>query len=140
MTTSASAPALAEPHAADLVPPSTFAYFRARNRHRLYTIVMREFKKSGITQADLARRLGKGTDVVCRLLGAPGNWQIDTASDLLFAISGAEVEYNVGYPLARPPRNFKRPDWVDKGITHSKSSEGNLFIFKMSPAPGGSSP
>lgn len=91
---------LHEPSGTDRVPESTLAYFRARNKHRLYSVVIGEFKRSGMSQADLARRLGKGTDVVCRWLRSPGNWTADTVSDLLFAISGAEAGYSIRYPLS----------------------------------------
>jgi hypothetical protein len=90
---------LREPEGSERIPEATLAYFRMRNQHRLYSLVIGEFKRSGITQADLARRLGKGADIVCRWLRSPGNWTADTASDLLFASSGAEPRYSVGYPL-----------------------------------------
>jgi hypothetical protein len=90
---------LSKPNGAERVPEGTLGYFRTRNRHRVYSLVIAEFQKSGLTQADLARRLGKGTDIVCRWLGSPGNWTLDTQSDLLFAISGAEAEYGIRYPL-----------------------------------------
>lgn len=105
---------LAEPHGNDPVSKGTFAYMRTRNRRRLYTLVILEFKKSGLSQADLARRLGKTPDVVCRWLREPQNWTVDTASDLLFAISGAEADYEVRYPLREAPRNDTRPHWLIK--------------------------
>jgi hypothetical protein len=74
-------------------------YVRARNRQRAYNLVIGELKKSGITQADLARRLGKAPEVVSRLLSRPRNWELDTFSDLLFAISGAVPTYGASYPL-----------------------------------------
>jgi hypothetical protein len=94
---------LSEPSGAERISEGTFAYFRARTRRRVYSLVVDEFERSKISQADLARRLGKGTDVVCRWLGSPGNWTLDTLSDLLFAISGAEPSYaGVRYPLRVP--------------------------------------
>jgi hypothetical protein len=69
--------------------------------------------KSGISQADLARRLGKKPDRVCKMLAAPGNWTANTASDFLFAISGAEIKYGISYPLDEAPRNLTRPEWLD---------------------------
>jgi hypothetical protein len=90
---------LSEPKGSDRVPEGTLGYFRSRNKHRVYSLVIGEFKRCGLTQADLARRLGKGTDIVCRWLGSPGNWTQDTVSDLLFAISGAEPDYAIRYPL-----------------------------------------
>jgi hypothetical protein len=90
---------LREPSGTSRVPEGTLAYFRTRNKHRMYSLVIGEFKRSGISQADLARRLGKGTDVLCRWLRSPGNWTLDTLSDLLFAISGAEPAHAVRHPL-----------------------------------------
>jgi hypothetical protein len=90
---------LHEPTGADRVPEGTLAYFRARNRRRLFELVIGEFERSGLSQADLARRLGRGTDLVCRWLRAPANWTSDTVSDLLFALSGAEADYRIRHPL-----------------------------------------
>lgn len=114
MTTSRPIAALSKPTNADPIPEGTLGYFRARNRGRIYELVLKEFQCSGLTQADLGRRMKKGPDVICRLLGAPGNWTLDTVSDLLFAISGAEANYAVSYPLERPKRNFAGPDWLLK--------------------------
>jgi hypothetical protein len=83
-------------------------------------LIQKEFEKCGITQADVASRLGKGTDRICHLLSAPGNWTLDTVSDLLFAMSGAEVEYRVAYPLDRPARNMTEPDWLHAFDSKSK--------------------
>jgi hypothetical protein len=74
--------------------------------------VIREFKKSGLSQADLAQRLGKGTDRVCKLMGGPGNWTLDTVSDLLFAIAGGESKYEISYPLDKPRRNYQPSEWL----------------------------
>jgi hypothetical protein len=71
-----------------------------------------EFQNSGLSQADLARRLGKRPEIISRLLGAPGNWGLDTVSDLLFAISGAEPDYAVSYPFDVPARNDVQPHWL----------------------------
>jgi hypothetical protein len=90
---------LSEPSGAEKISEGTLTYFRARNRRRLYEFVVKEFERSGLSQAHLARRLGKGTDIVCRWLGSPGNWTADTVSDLLFASSGAEAGYIARYPL-----------------------------------------
>jgi hypothetical protein len=112
MNTYPKTPTLCKPKSADLIPVGTFGYFRARNRWQAYDLVLTEFKNSGLTKADLARRLGKRPEVVSRLLGAPGNWGLDTVSDLLFAISGAAVVYNPAYPLDMPAGNDIQPEWV----------------------------
>lgn len=92
--------ALFKPRMGEHVPPATFEYFRARHRLRLYEFVITEFEKSGLTQAELARRLGRGIDQVCRWLAEPANLQADTVSDLIFAITGGEPACGpVYYPL-----------------------------------------
>jgi len=101
MNTSRAVSKLSEPIGTEKISSGTFGYFRGRNRHRLYSLVVREFQKSGLSQANLARRMGKGTDVICRWLAAPSNWEADTLSDLLFAISGAAPVYTVEHPLAQ---------------------------------------
>lgn len=116
-----------KPTGAERVPKGTFGYFRARNRHRLYSLIIKEFKKSGLTQAELARRLGKKPEIVCRLLATPGNLQADTFSDLLFAISGAQPAYGLSYPLDQSARNDTRPKWLDQPSPDEK--------FVDTPAP-----
>lgn len=112
MTTSQTDIVLSNPVDGQKIPPGTLGYFQARNKYNAYNLVMDEFMGSGITQAELARRLGKGTDVVCRWLSGPGNWTLDTMSDLLFAISGAAPVYDADYPLSRPKRNQIGPGWL----------------------------
>ena len=104
--------ALSKPVGRTRVPVTTLEYLRTRNRLRMFDVVQKEFRASGVTQAELAARLGRGADRVCRLLGAPGNWTLDTVSDLLFAISGAEMAYQTSYPLNRPRRNQREPEWA----------------------------
>jgi len=116
-----------------------FGYFRARNRNRVYEAVVNEFVASGLSQAELARRMGKRPDVVCRLIGAPGNWTLDTVSDLLLAISNGEMSYQVSYPLEQSRRNANEPEWLSAasnilesyqstaGRQNSMASRGALF-------------
>lgn len=106
-TTEASRPVHGEP-----VNPGEFSYWRTRNRMHVFELVLKEFEKSDLSQVELATRMGKGADRICRLLGAPGNWTLDTVSDLLYAISAAEVKYDVAYPLDKPKRNLTRPEWL----------------------------
>lgn len=68
---------------------------------RMFDIVHAEFKRSGISQAELAARMRKDPGQLNRLLGAPGNWTQDTSSDLLWAISGARLVYALEYPMQK---------------------------------------
>lgn len=120
MTTSPKTTSLSKPVPGQPISQATLAYFAARNRYRVHELVLREFQKADISQAELARRLNRGTDVVCRLLGAPGNWGLDTVSNLLFAISGAEPNYGINRPLDQPTRNQTRPEYLDEFETEKK--------------------
>jgi len=112
------------------VPIGTFVYLRGRARQHAYNLVIKEFKESGISKAELARTLGKGADQVSRMLGGPGNWTIATHSDLLFAIRGGVPTYGIDYPLDKPPRNYKARDQykfkvLSKGPTNEVISTGD---------------
>jgi len=102
MSTSQTTTELFRPTADKKISLGTFAYINARNRQRAYDIVIKEFETSGITQATLANRMGKSPEVVCRLLSRPQNWESDTFSSLLFAISGGVPKYEMTYPFGRP--------------------------------------
>jgi hypothetical protein len=105
---------LAEPSGEDRVPDGNLAYFTARNRRKIYSAVIKEFKDSGLSQIQLAKRLGKRPEVICRWLSGPGNWGLDTVSLLLFGISGGELTYNVAHPLRQSPRNYNAPEWLNR--------------------------
>lgn len=67
------------------------AYHRARLRNRLHQLVLQHFREleaNGLTRAELARRLYKRPEVITRLLAPPGNWTLDTLSDLLLGMGG----------------------------------------------------
>jgi hypothetical protein len=104
---------LSKPIAGEKIPPATLSYMRARAKRRAFDLVLREFKRSGLTRAEVARRLGKGAPEISRMLGGPSNWTIQTVSDLLFAISAAEPQWELSYPLDAARRNYIRPDWLD---------------------------
>ena len=73
-------------------------YFRERQRNRFFEQVFRRFIDCKLSKADLARRLEKRPEQVTRWLSGPGNWELDTISDLLRAMD-AEVDFRV-VPLA----------------------------------------
>jgi hypothetical protein len=91
------------------ISQNTLAYLQARAKSRLYDYILRKFaeqEEHGLTRAQLARRIGKSPEVVTRLLGAPGNWTIDTVSDLLVGISSEELKPDSERLLDRPRRNY----------------------------------
>jgi hypothetical protein len=98
MTTSHPTPFLSEIVEGSPIPPSKLGYFRARLSNRIHELVLDAFMKleamGKISRADLARRIGRKPEQVTRWLGAPGNWTIETVSDLLLGM-GCELGLSV---------------------------------------------
>jgi len=97
-----------DPTGAAKLSLGTLDYMRRLNRQRAYELVRREFQRSGISEVELAGRLGKPQDAVAGLLNGPKNWGLDTVSDLLYAISGAVPGYVATYPFS--DREQQSPD------------------------------
>jgi hypothetical protein len=132
MSTSRKIAPLSKPIGDTQIPSRSFVYLQTRTKHKLFSLVHEKLRSSGITQAQLAKRLGKGTDRVCRLLGAPGNWTLETISDLLFAIDGGVLDPKISHPLDKAPRNDNQPHYVprdfqrnSKSLTVSSAFTGN---------------
>lgn len=89
---------LSEIISGEKIPAGRLAYFRARLSNKLHQLILVEFEKLSkagkINKAKLARRIGKEPAQVTRLLGAPGNWTIDTFSDLALGM-GCEPKINL---------------------------------------------
>jgi len=108
-------PFLSEILGGDQIPLEKLAYFRERFRDRLYEAVVSEFLKreaSGLTKADVARRIGRRPEQITRWLGAPGNWTLETVSDLLLAITASEPEIRLVSLAEQPRRNYSGQDFV----------------------------
>jgi hypothetical protein len=94
----------------------TKAYFRERIRNQIYNMVAQEYIRerdtNSLTQAQIARRLGRSAVQISRWLGAPGNWTLDTISDLLLAISGCELDAHCTKVRVASKRNYLGPAWL----------------------------
>jgi hypothetical protein len=93
MTTSQTAKFFSAVIKGERIPEGKLAYFRARLRTRLHDLVLSEFARLAlsdqITRAELAERIGRQPEQITRWLGSPGNWTLDTLSDLALGM-GAE--------------------------------------------------
>jgi len=124
---------LVEPTGDERIADADLAYFAARNRRKIYSAVIKEFKESGLSQMQLAKRLGKRPEVICRWLSGPGNWGLDTVSFLLFGLSGGELSYHVVHPLRQSPRNYKEPEWLNKSAS-ANTETGTVVNVNISGA------
>jgi DNA-binding phage protein len=70
--------------------PAIMGYFHGLSQDEAHELVMEIFLKmaqtDNITRAFLARRLGKSPEQITRWLSAPGNWTLDTFTNLLLAM------------------------------------------------------
>lgn len=115
---------LAKPIGDEKISKRSIGYASESAREELFDLVLRNCVESGVTKATLARRLDKDPAQVSRLLGAPGNWTIDTVAELLFAIDGSLLRASSFQPLDEPTANMR-------GIT-CFSEEADLHIFYAS--------
>lgn len=116
MTTSRKTSFLSELASGSAIPIEKRAYFQARFKNRLYNFIVSKFlekEADGLTKAGLARRIGRKPEVVNRLLGAPGNWTLDTVSDLLLGIGAEELEMKSSSLLNRRPGNSAQGIWME---------------------------
>jgi hypothetical protein len=103
------------------IPPAKLAYFQERLRGRIFDFILGIFldeQEKGLTQAKLARRIGRKADVVNRWLGTPSNLTIDSISDLLVGIAAAEPNLSHSSLLGRAPVNYSHID--DATITDAQ--------------------
>lgn len=113
MTTFQTPSLLSKPDGDDQISKRALGYVAGATRLDLHELVLEAFKEAGISQSTLAKRLGKRPEQVSRLLGAPGNWTIDTAAELLFAIEGSLLRLARRFPLEESPRNSHNVPYID---------------------------
>jgi len=114
-----------DPAGASKLSLGTLEYMRRLNRQRAYDLVRREFQRIGITEVELASRLGKPKDAVAGLLSGPKNWDLDTVSDLLYAISGAVPGYMATYPFSdREQQSSDQPSAFGAAAQEAAAPDG----------------
>jgi hypothetical protein len=141
MSTSQTSPTsfLSEIAKGEAIPIGKLAYFRERFRDRLYELVVSEFLKKErsreLTRADLARRIGRKPEQITRWLGAPGNWTLETVSDLLLAISKAELNFELAPLENKTIRNYAGPDWLRASKAEVRTPQSSSSEIRKLPEP-----
>lgn len=121
MTTSRKNSVLSQIESDDPIPAGTMSYLCERVRNSYFDFVLSKYRlaeKEGLTKAKLARRIGKTPDRVSHMLGAPGNWTTDTATELLVGICREELT-PMSVPFAGRPARNRRPSDL---LCHSEPS------------------
>ncbi len=94
MTTSQKTPIQSELEGDAPLSPGTLGYLCANTRDAYFDYVhqkLAEAEARGVKRKDIARRMGKSPARFSHIIGAPGNWTLDTITELLAAIAGEEL-------------------------------------------------
>lgn len=92
------------------IPLGKLVYFQERQRNRLHNLIATAYKEAnaiGVTKAHVARRIHRKPEQITRWLSAPGNLTLDTISDLLLSIKGAELDFSISPLQGRVPANYQ---------------------------------
>jgi hypothetical protein len=122
MTTSHPMSKLSRPVEGQKIPDVTRSYIKARNRRRAFNTIKDAFLQGDVSRTELAFRTGKGRDQISRLLGQPSNVTIDTMAELIFAICGCELYYELVNPSQDLQRKTEISDAQMVGPISTKAS------------------
>jgi hypothetical protein len=129
------------------IPPGKLAYLETRVAHAFHNYILEKFeekKKTGLTNAILAKRIGRDAGQVHRYLATPCNLTLHTATLLLAGIAAEELLPHSQSLLDRAPRNFSAYDPLGKPegapVTLPSSSTGShastsVLGGKLDPSP-----
>lgn len=118
----------------DPLPKGMLAYLSSRARGRWFDYVhmkLGEAEAQGLTRKELANRIGKTPSRLSRILGNPGNWTIDTVSELLIGICGEEPIPHSQKLLSKPPRNFDQPEALNTTTSVTVTGSAQTHILEL---------
>lgn len=100
-------------HEGPAIPEAKLTFFRHRLRGRFFDFIRERFEREeikGLTQAKLARRIGKSPEVINRWLSTPSNLTLDSMSDLMVGIAAEEPAFGGISLLNRAESNYEHLD------------------------------
>lgn len=110
---------LAEPAGDNKVSQRVLGYVSEMARSDLYNLILTAFEDSKLPKNTIAKRLGKDPAWLTRVLGAPGNWTIDTVAELLFAIDGSVLDVDKCWPEREIVSNMSPNDFLTEHMGNS---------------------
>lgn len=115
---------LSKPTGIEPIPSGIQSFVSETLKNNCYHLVLDAFNKSGLSQADLAKRMDKDKALINRQLSTPSNWTIDTVARLLFAINGSIVALDSIGADSPSFANYTQPYWL-KGRLPPPSAHGD---------------
>lgn len=101
------------------VTTADLAYMGAWSRHLAHELVVDAFERSGLSKAELARRLNCDKSQLGKWLNVPANITVETLGQLLFAIDKSSPTYGRSYPMKERETNACEPEWLHISSTQS---------------------
>jgi len=80
------------------ISDGTMGFISARNRQQAFNLLVSEFKKSGLTERQLAAKTKMAPEVISRILKRPRNLEFDTFSKLIYGICGSAISLSKSFP------------------------------------------
>jgi hypothetical protein len=111
MRTFQEASALSEPRGDEVIDRFTLSYMAGLTRDRIHQVLLEAFERSGITKAELARRLDWDPSRVSKVLNTSSNITAETLGEVLFAIDGSCPRVTRDWPLRAARQNLREPTW-----------------------------
>ena len=115
-----------------MIKESEKVYFRRLNRNLVLEEILRVFRQKsrleGLTQVELANRLGMDPGQLSRTLREPSNLKLDTISDLLL---GMNAEFNFEVVPQSQPQAFDEflGDFLSFSSAESSPSDSNIVSW-----------
>lgn len=111
MRTFQEASALSEPQGDEPIDQFTLAYMAGLARDRIHQLLLVAFEESGLTKAQLARRLDWDKSRVSKVLNTSSNLTAETLGEVLFAIDGSCPRVSRDRPMRESRQNLREPVW-----------------------------
>lgn len=120
MTSSLKRKSLSKPISGNVVPTYDLALVRGRNKNKAHSLLLEQFRDSGLSKAEVAQMLNRRPEQITRWLAGPGNLTLETLSDLVFALSGNFIKLQLSDDLAKAKSNHCQSEWWVKKSDNPK--------------------
>lgn len=121
---------LSEPHGNEPIDRFTLSYMSGLARDRIHQMILAAFANSGMSKADLAKRLGMDKSRVSRILNTSSNITAETLGAVMFAIDGSCPKVTQHWPLKENQQNFLEPVWLAECIDGLRITSTKRVIAK----------
>jgi transcriptional regulator with XRE-family HTH domain len=111
------------------IPKATLIELLARLENRVHSMLLESFNKSGLSQKQIAERLGWDEGRVSRCLGGSGNWTLKTINALMAAI-GIDLDDPTYTTFEELERRLRGQTTIGAGVSRAASQKNRSQLQK----------